>query len=978
MAPSKSRRWNPIAFRPWPVTILTTLVYLALLIPLIVIHNVVPKAPEESPKGLDLAEAWGDLQHITSGFHPYNSRQNDEVREWLLQRIDTILDETASLQDDTSREKTPDTFVFDDLQSNLTFSSGSITKSSGLGVYFEGTNIIVYIRGFDDEEERWWEYLDGEPTGSGGVLVNAHYDSVSTGYGATDDGVGVVTLLQLIRYFTSPGNAPRKGLVLLFNNGEEDFLNGARVLGQHPMGKFSKSCLNLEGAGAGGRATLFRSSDVDVTRFYNSEHPFGSVLSADGFERGMIKSQTDYVVFTNNLGLRCLDVAFMEPRSMYHTDKDDIRHTSVDSLWHMLSAAVETTDGLVSDSSSTFDGEETDDGKVASGTGPRGVWFDLFGSAFVVFQLHTLFALSVTLLVVGPLVLIVTSIFLSKADKMYLFSMSQHVEGTDEKVSLRGLRGLFRYPFIFAVSTAGPVALAYLLNKVNPYIIHSSEYTVWAMMISAWFFLAWFLSRIADFARPTALHRAYSLTWIFVLTWALLVVNTVFQQRLGIAGGYFIFFYFSGAFLATWISYLELFALTPKGEYAKQLGEFPRRPSSLGSRLLTPSADELTSESNALESDGDDATETTSLLRGRTTFANYTRPSAEDGEGNDGHSDAARSLVFGYEQPWSVKLPTWTWLLQFLLLGPFVIVLISQLGLLVTSAVHQTGQDGSSTLLSYLIVAVFTTLLLVPASPFLHRYTYHIPILFLLIFIGSLIYNLKSFPFSEANRLKISFLQEVDLDTGSNLVVVSGVDPYIKELYRSLPSLVGGSAITCGPEQLDARTKCSWEGLAPRVADADTDWLSYNVTAHKDKARFEIRGQNTRACKLMFEDPVLSFNVSGSATDSRFPATDPDGIDEIRLWSRTWNNTWTVDVDMGDNVIIDGRVVCLWSDNNRIGTIPALDEMRQLAPSWIAITKAADGLVEASREFEAYDPRELQRLGDMAHEEPEIYYPLLV
>jgi hypothetical protein len=39
-----------------------------------------------------------------------------------------------------------------------------------LEVYFEGTNIIVYIRGTNK---------DVSP-----VLVNAHYDSVSTGYGS--------------------------------------------------------------------------------------------------------------------------------------------------------------------------------------------------------------------------------------------------------------------------------------------------------------------------------------------------------------------------------------------------------------------------------------------------------------------------------------------------------------------------------------------------------------------------------------------------------------------------------------------------------------------------------------------------------------------------------------------------------------------------------------------------------------------------
>lgn len=48
---------------------------------------------------------------------------------------------------------------------------------------------------------------------------------------------------------------------------------------------------------------------------------------------------------------------------------------------------------------------------------------------------------------------------------------------------------------------------------------------------------------------------------------------------------------------------------------------------------------------------------------------------------------------------------------------------------------------------------------------------------------------------------------------------------------------------------------------------------------------------------------------------------------------------------------MDGRVVCLWSDNNEPGLIPALDEIRHYAPDWVAISKLGDGLVEGSKAF---------------------------
>lgn len=51
---------------------------------------------------------------------------------------------------------------------------------TGNAAYFEGTNIIVYIRGTLDEEGDWWKKRASHrrlPIGQGGVLVNAHYDS---------------------------------------------------------------------------------------------------------------------------------------------------------------------------------------------------------------------------------------------------------------------------------------------------------------------------------------------------------------------------------------------------------------------------------------------------------------------------------------------------------------------------------------------------------------------------------------------------------------------------------------------------------------------------------------------------------------------------------------------------------------------------------------------------------------------------------
>lgn len=203
--------YNPFAFRPGPVSFWTTVVYVALLVTLIVINESVPPPPASPTayRGLNLTEAWLDLSVLTARYHPYASHENDKVRSWLLLRIGEILDQNGAswsteatgppaaaaavsqapfqprqFQDDSTG---PQVVVFNDLLSNLTMTfRGSLVTKAGseneprVAAYFEGTNILVYVRGTEDEKGEWWKSAQEKPPrliGQGGVLVNAHYDS---------------------------------------------------------------------------------------------------------------------------------------------------------------------------------------------------------------------------------------------------------------------------------------------------------------------------------------------------------------------------------------------------------------------------------------------------------------------------------------------------------------------------------------------------------------------------------------------------------------------------------------------------------------------------------------------------------------------------------------------------------------------------------------------------------------------------------
>ncbi len=70
------------------------------------------------------------------------------------------------------------------MTSNCTFLMASgvvpLPNTPQVAAYFEGTNILVYIRGKADDRGQWWDTADAHDarrSEKGLTLVNAHYDS---------------------------------------------------------------------------------------------------------------------------------------------------------------------------------------------------------------------------------------------------------------------------------------------------------------------------------------------------------------------------------------------------------------------------------------------------------------------------------------------------------------------------------------------------------------------------------------------------------------------------------------------------------------------------------------------------------------------------------------------------------------------------------------------------------------------------------
>jgi acetylornithine deacetylase/succinyl-diaminopimelate desuccinylase-like protein len=206
------------AFRTLPATVLAVLVYLVLF-GAVQYGDRVPKVPKNQ-KGLDLAQAYADLHQIAERPHPMLSHANDIVHTYILDRVRNISSGVEYIE------------VYDDIVSHASWAAWG---GRGAAVYNEATNILVKIQGSDPEytsgglsfSSSFKENANPCLPGGGGVLFSAHYDSVSTASGATDDGMGVATLIQLVEYLAK--NRPKRTAVFNINNGEEDGLLGAFV-----------------------------------------------------------------------------------------------------------------------------------------------------------------------------------------------------------------------------------------------------------------------------------------------------------------------------------------------------------------------------------------------------------------------------------------------------------------------------------------------------------------------------------------------------------------------------------------------------------------------------------------------------------------------------------------------------------------------------------------------------------------------------
>ncbi|MDX2595852.1 M20/M25/M40 family metallo-hydrolase [Streptomyces sp. WI03-4A] len=168
------------------------------------------------------------------------------------------------------------------------------------------------------------------PTGR--VLLVAHYDSVEIGPGATDDGHGVASLLEVARALRA-GPAPRNDVTFLFTDGEELGKVGAQqYTASGAAGDPGKTVvLNLESRGTSGRTLMFETGDHNgaLVPALDGHVPVTTSLAHEVYRR--LPNYTDFTVF-RDAGFTGMNFANVGTSANYDTPQDNLANSSRASL----------------------------------------------------------------------------------------------------------------------------------------------------------------------------------------------------------------------------------------------------------------------------------------------------------------------------------------------------------------------------------------------------------------------------------------------------------------------------------------------------------------------------------------------------------------------------------------------------------------------------------------------------------------------
>ncbi|MFK7929403.1 MAG: M20/M25/M40 family metallo-hydrolase [Myxococcota bacterium] len=194
-------------------------------------------------------------------------------------------------------------------------------------------NIIAHVPGADPEADL--------------VLLSAHYDSVRSGLGASDDGSGVAAVLEIVRALRA--DAPtQRGVLVLLNEGEELGLLGAQAFAtQSPWAQRIAAVVNIEARGTTGQSYLFEisGSTRTIAEAYAPVATSPTVSSTYVEVYRQLPNRTDVTIYEEQ-EWPAANLAYLGGGGRYHTPLDNLENLDRRSLQHHGDQGLSLVKGL--------------------------------------------------------------------------------------------------------------------------------------------------------------------------------------------------------------------------------------------------------------------------------------------------------------------------------------------------------------------------------------------------------------------------------------------------------------------------------------------------------------------------------------------------------------------------------------------------------------------------------------------------------
>jgi hypothetical protein len=214
------------------------------------------------------------------------------------------------------------------------------------------------------------------------LMVSAHYDSVESSPGASDNGVGVAIILELARVMAN--TSTKNDVIFLLSDAEEVGALGAKAFAkEHKWFKDVKVVLNAESLGNYGYASIFETGkhNSDLIATFSKLTEKKQAISVVNDIYTLLPNYTDMSIYRDH-GVTGINFGVIANSDKYHTQGDRLESVNMASVGHFSRAYIKLALALAG----------TDIGNL---TDSDVAYSDLFGLTVIAMPFWLLTALAV-------------------------------------------------------------------------------------------------------------------------------------------------------------------------------------------------------------------------------------------------------------------------------------------------------------------------------------------------------------------------------------------------------------------------------------------------------------------------------------------------------------------------------------------------------------------------------------------------------